>query len=633
MEILHNTRQLEFRDPFGAIPVGSQLKLTLRVKDITVKKCELRTWVDGQGERLIPMEVDENGFHLLFPCPEKAIVWYCFQLTLEDNSILYYGAKQGYRGGIGQIYTHEPPSFQLTVYQPHPVPDWYKKAVVYQIFPDCFYRGKDWQELSNKALSKQRKGPGRYLVKDWDELPSYDKDEQGRIKNWSFYGGTLSGIQEKLPYLKELGIQVLYLNPIFEAASNHRYDTGDYRHVDEMLGGDKAFSSLIKEAKKYGISIILDGVFNHTGCDSLYFNRYGNYAEVGAYQSEKSKYRDWFQFKKDGTYGSWWGVDDLPAVHQDNEAYRQFICRNKDSIIRKWLNEGAKGWRLDVADELKEDFLVEIKKAVKEADDDGLLIGEVWEDASNKISYGELRHYLLGDELDGVMNYPWRDGIQNFLLNQISAYDLCEIITSIQENYPLEALQANLNMMSSHDSVRSMTRLGCATMNLSETEKGHYRLSYEQRQVAKSRIWLMLLLQMTLPGVPSIYYGDEAGLEGFEDPYNRASYPWGHEDQDVLTMYRNAISLRHCFDVFQDGCLSCFSVNEDVFGYYRENRKTKFVFLVNRSSYQTHSFEIEAKSLHGVDLLNGDSFICENNKLKGQLWSMQARLISFSNDE
>lgn len=634
MEMIHNTRQKQFRSPFGAIPVGKQVELALWVKDTDVQKCELRIWIDDQGEQLMSMEVDERGFHLLFPCQQKAIVWYYFKLTLMDGSMLYYGARQGYQGGIGQIYSYEPPSFQLTVYQPRSIPDWYKKSVVYQIFPDRFYRGKDWQALTKKALSKERKGPGHRLIEDWNTVPGYDKDEQGRIRNWDFYGGTLSGIQEKLPYLKELGIQVIYLNPIFEASSNHRYDTGNYLHVDDMLGGDEAFTSLVKDAEKYGISIILDGVFNHTGCDSVYFNRYGNYPEIGAYQSEQSKYRDWFYFREDGYYHSWWGVDDLPALNQDNEAYRRLICQDQEGVIRKWLKTGVKGWRLDVADELKEEFIVEIKKAVEETiGDQGLLIGEVWEDASNKISYGKLRHYFLGDELDGVMNYPWRDGIQRFLLKEINAYDLCEIITSIQENYPPENLQGNLNMMSSHDSIRSMTKLGGAPMYLSETEKKNYRLSDEQRQLAKSRIWLMVLLQMTLPGVPSIYYGDEAGLEGFEDPYNRASYPWGKEDSDILTMYRNAIALRNCLDVFQEGSLYCFALNEDVLGYYREDKDTKCVFLVNRSLSQTHSFELEAKSFHGFDLLSGDRFDCSDGQLRGDIWPMQAKLISFLNEE
>lgn len=611
MEFVHNTRESAYRSPYGAVPVGSELRLFIQVKDASVKTCELRTWVDGQGEKLMPMEVDENGFHLLFPLEEKTIVWYFFKLWMEDGTLLYYGAKQGKQGGVGELYSHEPPSFQVTVYELMSIPGWYKNGVVYQIFPDRFHRGTHWREDFQNAFLTKKHGPGHRLVKDWNTLPSYEKDEQGRIQNWDFYGGTLEGIEEKLDYLRDLGVTVLYLNPIFEASSNHRYDTGNYEEIELSLGGNVAFDSLLKKAKEKGISIILDGVFNHCGCDSIYFNRYGNYPTQGAYQSQDSKYRDWFSFAKDGTYDSWWGVDDLPSYRTNSTSVQHYLL----SILEKWSKKGVKGWRLDVADELSEDFLVNIHDTIqKTLGKEGLVIGEVWEDASNKISYGSLRHYLLGDELHGVMNYPWRDGIQNFLLSKISAYDIAEILESLQENYPKECLQANLNIMSSHDSIRSRTKL-------SKNRK--------EESLVKARVWLMLILQMTLPGVPSIYYGDEVGVEGLEDPMNRASYPWDKEDPDFFTMYKEAIALRKSNTLFQNGSLTCYALQEDVFAYVRKNEQEACLVIINRSCHESHSFEVPSFSSFGVDLLTGDSFEERDGHISGVLHPLQARVISF----
>jgi len=610
MGAYHNTRKTEYRQPYGAVKVGETISLSLDVFDGVETECTCRLWVDGKGETLVPMERKAIGAGIRFSCAvalaEPGILWYSFILNSQGTA-RRYGALAGRVGGEGRLYEEEPPSFQITVYKERKIPDWYKKAIVYQIFPDRFARGTDFRQRAEKALSAERKGPKRVLCKDWYAKPQYEKDENGRIQTWDFYGGTLSGIEERLSYLKELGVTALYLNPIFQGASNHRYDTGDYLMIDMLLGENEDFRKLCDAAADMGISIILDGVFNHTGCDSRYFNKYGNYPEAGAFQRADSPYREWYRIK-DGAYSSWWGVDDLPEVNENNPSYREFIYGGDDSVVRRWLREGGRGWRLDVADELPDDFIAELKGAMLETKEDSILIGEVWEDASNKISYGKLRRYLLGEELDSVMNYPLRDAFLDFIAGKASGEDLCENLESLRENYPPEAFYATLNLMGSHDRVRLLTVLGNAPSeaSLSEEERVNYELSTAQRDLAKARLWLVVLCQMTLPGVPCIYYGDEAGLEGYSDPCNRAGFPWGREDRDVETIYRNAISLRKSFGFFTEGSLELFYSGADVFGFTRLGEDGEgAVVLVNKSISETHTVRFPLRGEKCFELTSG----------------------------
>ncbi len=642
MRALHDTRQAIYRSPFGAVPAGTEVTVSIDVWDDPGVSCLCRTWVDGKGETRIPMEREDMEDRVRFRCgltsADPDLIWYSFILCGSDGGEVRYGAHEGKVGGEGQLYGWEPPSFQLTVYQPRPLPEWYRTGLIYQIFPDRYCRGKDWKQLTKAALRKTRKGPARRLCEDWDSTPFYEKDEDGRVTAWEFYGGTLAGIQEKLDHLKELGVTALYLNPIFEAASNHRYDTGDYTKVDPMLGGEEAFRTLAKAAEEKGISIILDGVFNHTGCDSRYFNKYGNYDTVGAWQSEDSPYRDWYRFDDSPIgYECWWGVDDLPNLEESAPGYRDLIFGGKNSVVPKWLLAGAKGWRLDVADELPDEFIRGIKSAVTETlGKDGLLLGEVWEDASHKISYGQLRRYLLGDELDGVMNYPLRDAVHGFLLGKTSAVDLAEILLSLKENYPREALYGALNLMGSHDRPRLMTILGEAPdpETLTEEERRDFRLPEDRRNLAKGRIWLATLIQMTLPGVPCIYYGDEAGLEGYADPYNRGTFPWGAEDKDLETIYRNAIALRRLDPVFTDGDFTPFACGEEVFGFIRESEESRCAVLVNRSLSKSQTVTLPAMGKTATDLVGGRPVtIREDGMAELDLWPMGSAVVFFRDGE
>jgi len=610
MKALHHSRSETYRAPFGAVAVGTTVTLCIDVWDGEALGCVCRIWVDQKGETLLPMERSEAEGRTRFSCrieaKEPDILWYSFILTDADGTALRYGAKAGCTGGAGMLYDRQPPSFQITVYVPRALPEWYRTAVVYQIFPDRYRRGPDWREIADRALAKPRRGTPRRLCEDWDAPPRYEKDEAGRIAAWDFYGGTLSGICESLDRLQEMGITALYLNPIFEAASNHRYDTGDYMKIDGLLGDEAAFRALAKEAAYRDISLILDGVFNHTGCDSLYFNKYGNYDTIGAYQSPDSPCRNWYRFD-DGPigYDCWWGVDDLPALEENDPGVRELIC-GENGVIRKWLRAGARGWRLDVADELPDDFIREIKTAAVETlGENALVIGEVWEDASNKISYGKQRRYFLGGELDSVMNYPLREAALGFLRGEKPAEELCETVLSLRENYPREAFFGALNLMGSHDRIRVLTLLGDAPAaeSLTDEERCGYRLSAERRTLAVRRVRLLTILQMTLPGVPCIYYGDEAGLEGYADPYNRGTFPWGKEDAELTSIYGGAIALRKSRPLFIDGEIFPFSCGEDVFGFLRKSETDCCAVLINRSLADERKVSFPAEGTDAIDLL------------------------------
>ncbi|MGE5631434.1 MAG: glycoside hydrolase family 13 protein [Caulobacteraceae bacterium] len=528
---------------------------------------------DDGSETRIPMGIreakaQETVYTVDIFAPQKpGILWYYFEIAL-DGTVYYYGNNEGYFGGVGKIYSSKPPCYQITVYKEDAgTPDWFKKSVMYQIFVDRFYNGsKDGKVLNPKKNS--------FLYASWDDTPMYIKDcEKGSISRWDFFGGNLRGVIEKLDYLKELGVDAIYLNPIFESPSNHKYDTGDYKKIDPMFGSNEVFGELCAKAGKLGISIILDGVFSHTGSDSIYFNKYGNYPGTGAYQSPESPYYKWYSFKgcRD-SYECWWGIESLPNVNEMDPGYIDFIITGKDSVIKHWIRQGAKGWRLDVADELPDEFIALIRKTIKVEDPDSVLLGEVWEDASNKISYGKRRSYLMGEELDSVMNYPFRSIMIDFLTNRRDAANAREAFMKIYENYPLHNFYCNMNLIGTHDVARILTILGDAPAEegMLLREKERYRLSESQKQLAVARLKLMTLVQMTFPGVPSVYYGDEAGVEGYSDPLNRRTYPWGKENMELIEWFRMTIRLRKRYDIFSTGKWIPIYAEGDVLGYIRK---------------------------------------------------------------
>ncbi|MBQ2890377.1 MAG: glycoside hydrolase family 13 protein [Clostridia bacterium] len=571
MKAYYNSRDLKYKKPFGAMKTESSAEFFIETEGVF--SATLRLWSDNR-ETLVPMEKKEGGFSCWAVMPEKAqLVWYHFILETDEGWKIYSDNEERF-GGEGVLKAFpDGKDYQITVYDKNfKTPKWFSGSVMYQIFPDRFYKGED--------LPKKRE---EYILhKDWNEPFAFQKHpfENGPACN-DFYGGNLKGIEEKLPYLADLGISVIYLNPIFDAYSNHKYDTADYTKIDPMFGTEEDFKRLCEKAKKKGIRIILDGVFSHTGSDSVYFNKYKNYGEgVGAYQDENSPYRKWYQFKDGNNYESWWGCTNLPNVNETEPTYLDHILTGEDAIIKKWLSLGASGWRLDVADELPDSFIKTLRSEAKSEKEDCVIIGEVWEDASNKISYSSLREYLLGDELDSVMNYPFKDSMIDLIKGYINASQFEKRIMKILENYPKEVSYSLMNMAGTHDTPRIKTVLGTNVDPgfMSDEEKWNYSLSGDEEKLALERLMLMVFMQMTFVGVPSIYYGDEAGMEGFRDPYNRKPFPWGNINEDLLNYHKKLIKLRNEHDFLKRGTFQPLYAKDKVFVYLREIKDGKDVF-------------------------------------------------------
>lgn len=632
VKVRHHSQKRVYRDPFGAVVCGQNVVIRLQISsEVPVEQCFLRLWqTDSEQEVLIPMSIqgcvhlddmdfnsEESSFleldHTWFECEVKGpslpgLVWYYFILKINGQT-LYYGNNEERLGGAGQLSDTQPPSWQITVYNRMEIPEWYRRGIIYQIFVDRFFKGD-----SEFSIKDNHKG-NALLHLDWADKPFYIKDELGRVSHWDFFGGNLEGIIQKLPYLHELGVSILYLNPIFEAVSNHKYDTGDYHKIDPMFGTEETFERLIAAAKEFGISIILDGVFSHTGSDSLYFNKNGNYPSIGAFQSPESPYYDWYTFEPGGKkYNCWWGVEDLPEVDEMNPSYRQFIYGENDSVIQKWMDKGVLGWRLDVADELPDLFIQEMRQAVKRLNREAVLIGEVWENASNKISYGQLRQYFWGRELDGTMNYPLREAFLRFLIGEGDSSTVHRQVMSLYETYPRKNFYALMNVIGSHDRIRVLTALGEAPSEdtLTNSERRNFKLSPERYQLAVQRLKLLSMIQMTFPGIPSIYYGDEAGLEGYEDPYNRGTFPWGRENLDLVYWFKRLIRWRKEYEVLQTGDFRSFCFEPDVYGLERAGEEEAIITLVNRSLSMPHEVELNLdtdNALIVIDLLTGKKLV------------------------
>lgn len=528
-----NSRKIECKSPYGAVKCGEKLSLHFPIASwVSVDKMYVFIRL---GDVSTPVEMrfekSENGFSVYtadYVFDAAGIYYYRFEMRNRDG-VWYYG-----RGENGESVCGENlPEWQLTVYKSsYKTPDFAKGNIIYHIFVDRFNRAD-----GVKTKRKYR------LHESFSESPEVVSAD-GKYYADDFFGGNFNGIREKLDYLEELGVGIIYLSPIFKAYSNHRYDTGDYLKVDELLGTEDDFKRLLDAAHEKGMKIILDGVFNHSGADSLYFNKFGTYDSLGAYQSKSSPYYDWYYFKKfPDEYACWWGCDNVPDLNKSNKDYRALVF-GKNGVVEKWQKLGADGWRLDVVDELPIDFVNLLIKKIKSVNKDALVIGEVWEDASTKVSYGELRPYLLGDQLDGTMNYPFMNAIIAYVRDGDEKF-FKDTVQSILENYPKETVYCLMNSLGTHDTVRIINALSDVRAHgWSKTHKLGYKLPDSEYEKAKKKLYLASVLQFTLPGIPSIFYGDEAGLQGFDDPINRRPYPWGSEDKEILAHYKKLGRIR-----------------------------------------------------------------------------------------
>ena len=535
MSTYFDSRDPACKSPFGAVSCGTEVSFAVFCSpEEEIIGGELRIFEEFAGKnRTVPLHTDGGAFRCVYTAPnEPELAWYGFSLTRRSGGIVDLGGR-----------------WQLTVYDGRGhTPEWFGSGVSYQIFPDRFCRSR----IPDPAGMVGE----RTVHENWQDTPDFLPDEQGEIRNRDFFGGDLPGITGKLDYLKGLGVTTVYLNPIFEAASNHRYNTADYLAIDPMLGKEEDFQTLCREAHKRGMRILLDGVFNHTGSVSRYFNADGSYPDVGAAQSAQSPYYNWYHFSRwPAEYDAWWGIKTLPAVEENHPDYREFIFGGMDSVVRHWLRCGADGWRLDVADELPDDFIAQLRCAMEEEKSDALLIGEVWEDGSNKIAYDRRRRYLLGSETHGLMNYPFRTAALQWLCGG-DASDFRESMETLRENYPPDAYYSAMNFLSTHDTPRILTLLGGEPVPEDKPGRAAARLSPAGYELARRRLMVGAMLLYAFPGSPTVYYGDEAGVQGYEDPLNRRTYPWGQEDERLLAWYRKLGALRCSRPSLQQGGIS-----------------------------------------------------------------------------
>ena len=553
--------------------------------------------VYGDGDEPCLFVYYKDGGEAQYLHMKKSTDRWTIQMSFSEPGLyFYYFIIGGSKAGLGRLrsleYSEHIASYQLLVSaEDFSTPAWFKGGVMYQIFPDRFYRAKDIPV-----------GKGKWLHKNWNEMPEYRMNAQGKILNNDFFGGDLAGITEKLDYLAALNVSVIYLNPIFRAYSNHRYDTGDYMQIDPLLGDEADFEKLIEGCNARGIRVILDGVFNHTGDDSRYFNKYGNYDEIGAYQSKDSKYYPWYNFKVfPDKYESWWGVDVLPSVNEACPSYEDFIT-GEGGVVHHWIKKGASGFRLDVADELPDEFIEKIRAIAHDAKEDSVIIGEVWEDASNKIAYSKRRKYLQGKELDSVMNYPLKDAIIKFVRSG-DADSLREAIFMLQDNYPKCVLDSLMNILDTHDTARILTVLG-GVPAYNKDEMSRTFMSEEVKKSAKAKLQIAAVLQFTLPGIPCIFYGDEAGMEGYGDPFCRHTFTWDDIDPDLLEFYQKLGRLRAA-SVFCESEYHELFADKKCIVYERKGSREQVIVAVNLG---TNVFDIKYKG-RLYDCFSGAEYI------------------------
>ena len=549
---VHNCSELRYRSPLGAVPEGTEISLRVKVLAGRAQKADLVLFGDALHLEL-PMQKEEKGFSIRLEAPERAAaLWYCFRIQTADGSHWLCPDSSGHHG---RLYSSQVGGFRLTVYRKDfETPAWFRRSVMYQVFPDRFAFSDD--DTAQKGIAyHQALGQTPELHASLDEPPRWQpRPFETSYSPDDFYGGTLQGIRQKLPYLKELGISCLYLNPIFEARSDHRYDTSDYRRVDPILGTNEDFEQLCAAAGELGIRVMLDGVFSHTGDDSLYFDRFGHYGGRGACQSPDSPYYSWYDFQHyPDTYRCWWGFKSLPEVEELDPSWQDFVIHGEDSVIRSWLRRGASAWRLDVADELPDEVLSLIRQAAKREKPDAVVLGEVWEDAVLKESYGSRRNYALGWSLDSVMNYPLRTALLDFAHRRINAYSLRDFLLSQQLNYPAPFYYSLMDLLGSHDVERLRSALATDRQIKAYPREEQLQIPFSDASLEKpvELEKLLATIQFALPGVPSIYYGDEQGMCGVGDPFNRL--PFREERQDLHDHYAALAALRNSAPALSTG--------------------------------------------------------------------------------
>ncbi|MBO4229821.1 MAG: glycoside hydrolase family 13 protein [Clostridia bacterium] len=595
----------------------------------------------GASEGILRIERDDDGAILRFPIANCGAGRFTASLQAsslcqgEESGLFFYRMEfETVRGHcffckdpvrpfpVLRFEDREISSFQLTVTSPgYRTPEWARGGILYQVFVDRFCRGSE--RMEQYGVSVPRRKDALYNP-DWENgVPQHAERPGGEVPNNEFFGGTLWGVAQKLPYLASLGVNILYLSPVFQAYSNHKYDTGDYERIDPGFGGDDALDDLIREAERFRIRIVLDGVFNHTGDDSRYFNRKGTYPDTGACQSRESPYFGWYRFQSyPDRYDCWWGVKTLPAIRSGSDSVREYFC-GENGIIAHWMRKGIWGWRLDVADELADSFLFAVRSRVKSENPDALLWGEVWEDASFKVAYGKRRRYFRGKQLDSVMNYPFRKGILEYLRTG-NCSGLSETVEVLLRHYPDGAVRMMMNLLGTHDTERILTALaGSEAGNRTNDELAEESLSEEEKRTGVQLLMTASLLQFTLPGIPCIYYGDEVGAEGYGDPLNRKPFPWGKENRDLQEWYRRLGRIRRGHPCFSDGIYRLITAGNGIFHFALTDSAEHLEICVNRGT-ETYSLPYGYR-----DLFSETEHACGGAVSPGSFLLLQKRGTAF----
>lgn len=605
------------KDPVGPVMEGTSVKFSLRLdKTSVIDNPKLVIFrIDNWDERqeveltLSKTTFNSNYYSCHYTPVEPDVYYYYFTMNINGK----YVEVRRDRLGKWMFGGSENECFQLTTYSKNlSVPEFMKGATFYQIFPDRFF---------NSGKAKEGVPNDRKIHDNWYENPDYLPNEHGLILNNDYFGGDLQGITDKLDYISSLGVTIIYLNPIFEAHSNHRYNTADYMKIDPLLGKEEDFVTLCVEARKRGIRIILDGVFNHTGSDSLYFNKERRYATVGAYNSPDSPYYKWYCFfNYPNGYDSWWGFDTLPKLDKQSEEMIDYICK----VVKKWIKLGASGFRLDVVDELTNYMLYRISKSIKEEESFGQkasVIGEVWEDVSTKEAYGERKHYFTHNTLDSAMNYVYKDALFAFFETQ-NAEVLLEVVFRTIENYPKDNLDAMMNMISGHDIERALTRLAKGGANGQDRywQAANDYLNEGEYAYGKHLLKQMSVLQYFLPGNPCLYYGDEAGVYGYKDPHNRKTFPWGKEDTELTEFYKMLGAIRKNHPFLADAKFVPVLFHGGICVFFRESldQKQRLYVGVNLSGKTFDmSFVDEGSVLYSSDTESGKVLVPKGSIIIG----------------
>ena len=565
-----------------AVSVAERLVCSLFASSyLALSSVRLSIFAYGADEPLLTESMEwkerregNDVFSITFEDVPLSVGLYYLLITCQvPEGFRYVVTGVDHRGYLSPDFPYEYTKPLLVYDRAYSPCEWMNGGVIYQIFVDRFHRGED-TPIPEYAVYNP----------DWAHgIPEFPEYPGAPLKNNMIFGGNLSGIEAKLDYLAKLGVSCLYLSPICRATSNHKYDTGNYMEVDPAFGGEEALCSLTKAAKAKGIRIILDGVFNHTGDDSLYFNRYGRYDSVGAYESKSSPYVDWYHFKKHpDEYECWWDIKILPKLNLSNPEVRDYFLAS-DGVIARYASMGIGGMRLDVADELDDAFIAKIKECLSSYSADNILYGEVWEDAAQKVAYSQLKHYYWGTELDGVMNYPVRTGLISYFKYGDTA-PLRYALETVMRNAPLEVMHVQMNLLGTHDTERIVSALSDFNFEgMQNKDIAHVKLPEKMRKQSQKRVELAYLALATLPGVPCIYYGDEVGMEGYKDPFNRMPYTWKHKNQAFLRYMKSLLQFRRRTSLYSRGEFTLLRLDSDVLAFARTDGKTSYLTIINRT--------------------------------------------------